>query len=111
MPLSAGTDGVAPAGDPWPTVYDELKLLVDKAGLTPGEAIHAATAVGARAAAQAADMGLIAPGKLANMIVLARDPTADIENLKSLETTIKRGRAYARADFRPLTETELKDAP
>jgi imidazolonepropionase-like amidohydrolase len=111
VPLSTGTDGIAPASDPWPTVYDELKLLVDKAGLTPAQAINAATEVGARAAAQAADMGTIAPGKLANMIVLARDPTTDIENLKSLETTIKRGRAYARADFRPPTEAELRDAP
>ena len=56
-------------------------------------------------------MGAVAPGKLANLIVLGRDPTADIENLKSLETTIKRGRAYSRADFKPPTEQELRDAP
>jgi imidazolonepropionase-like amidohydrolase len=56
-------------------------------------------------------MGTLAPGKLANMIVLTRDPTADIQNLKSLELTIKRGRVYPRADFKPLTETDLKDAP
>jgi predicted amidohydrolase YtcJ len=111
VPLSTGTDGIAPASDPWPTVYDELSLLVGKAGLTPAQAIHAATEVGARAAAQGSDMGTVAPGKLANLIVLGRDPTADIENLKSLETTIKRGRAYPRADFRPPTEQELRDAP
>jgi len=111
VPLSTGTDGIAPASDPWPTVYDELRLLIDKTGLTPSEAIHAATEVGARAAAQGADMGTIAPGKLANMLVLARDPTTDIENLKSLETTIKRGRAYPRAEFHPPTEAELRDAP
>ena len=110
VPLSTGTDGMAPASDPWPAVYDEIALLVTKAGLTPAEAIHAATAVGARAAAQAAEMGAVAPGKLANLIVLARDPTADVENLKSLATTIKRGRAYPRADFKPLTEQDLKDA-
>jgi hypothetical protein len=111
VPLSTGTDGVAPASDPWPTVYGEFSLLVRKAGLTPAEVIHAATETGARAAAQGADMGTLAPGKLANMIVLTRDPLADIENLKSLETTIKRGRAYPRADFRPPTEQELRDAP
>lgn len=110
VPLSTGTDGVAPASDPWPTVYDEISLLVRKAGLTPAEAIQAATATGARAAAQASDMGTLAPGKLANMIVLTRDPLADIENLKSLELTVKRGRTYRRADFKPLTETDLKDA-
>ncbi len=111
VPLSSGTDGFAPASDPWPTVYDEISLLVTKAGLTPSQAIHAATEVGARAAAQGADTGTVAPGKLANLIVLARDPTVDIENLKSLELTVKRGRAWPRADFRPPTEQDLKDAP
>ena len=111
VPLSTGTDGIAPASDPWPTVYDEIALLVDKAGLTPAQAIHAATEVGAKAAAQDKDMGTIAPGKLANLIVMARDPTADIANLKSLELTVKRGRAYPRADFKPPAASELKDAP
>jgi imidazolonepropionase-like amidohydrolase len=110
VPLSTGTDGIAPASDPWPTVYDELSLLVTKAGLTPGEVLQAATGAGARAAAQEADMGAVAPGKLANLIVLAKDPLADIENLKSLELTIKRGRTYPRADFKPLSEQDLKDA-
>ncbi|THD64830.1 MAG: hydrolase [Phenylobacterium sp.] len=111
VPLSTGTDGIAPASDPWPTVYEEIALLVDKAGLTPAQAIHAATEVGAKAAAQDKDMGTIAPGKLANLIVLARDPTADIANLKSLELTVKRGRAYPRANFKPPTAADLKDAP
>ncbi len=110
VPLTTGTDGIAPASDPWPTVYDEFALLVMNAGLTPAEVIHAATETGARAAAQAANMGTLAPGKLANMIVLTRDPTADIQNLKSLELTIKRGRVYPRADFKLLTDADLKDA-
>jgi hypothetical protein len=110
VPLSTGTDGIAPASDPWPTVYGELSLLVHKAGLTPAEVIRAATQSGARAAAQAADMGTLAPGKLANMIVLTRDPLANIDNLKSLELTLKRGRAYPRADFKPLTPQDLEDA-
>jgi hypothetical protein len=109
--MSTGTDGIAPASDPWPTVYDEIGLLVRDAGLTPAQAIHAATEVGASAAAQAKDMGTVEPGKLANLIVLAKDPTADVENLKSLELTVKRGRAYPRADFRPPTAADLKDAP
>lgn len=111
VPLSTGTDGIAPASDPWPTVYDEIGLLVSRAGLTPAQAIHAATEVGARAAGQAADIGTVAPGKLANLIVLARDPTADVANLKSLELTVKRGRAWPRADFKPLTDKDLEDAP
>jgi hypothetical protein len=107
--LTTGTDGIAPASDPWPTVYDEIFLMVRKVGLTPAQALKAATLNGAKAAGQAADMGEVAPGKLANFIVLAKDPLADIENLKSLELTVKRGRAYARTEFRPPTEDELKD--
>jgi imidazolonepropionase-like amidohydrolase len=111
VPLSTGTDGFAPASDPWPTVYDEIALLVDQAGLTPAQAIHAATEVGARAAAQEKDMGTVTPGKLANLTVFARDPTADIANLKSLELTVKRGRTWPRANFKPLTDKELEDTP
>ena len=54
-------------------------------------------------------MGTVAPGKLANLIVLTRDPTADIENLKSLELTVKRGRAYPRAAFKPLAKGDIED--
>lgn len=108
--LSTGTDGIAPASDPWPTVYDEASLLVEKAGLTPAQTMHAATEVAARAAAQDKDMGTVAPGKLANLIVLGRDPTQDIANLKSLQLTVKRGRAWPRSDFRPLTDKDLENA-
>ena len=108
--LSTGTDGFAPARDPWPTVYDEIGLLVSEAGLSPVQAIHAATEVGARAVGQAKDMGTVAPGKLANLTVFARDPSADIANLKSLELTVKRGREWLRAGFKPLTDKDLEDA-
>lgn len=71
--------------------------------------IRAATLNGARAAGQARDLGTVVAGKLANLIVTAKDPTADIANLKTLDVTIKRGREYRRADFRPLTRDEMED--
>jgi imidazolonepropionase-like amidohydrolase len=77
--------------------------------MPPGEVIRAATLNGARAAGQEADIGTVAPGKLADLIVTAKDPTADIENLKSLELTVKRGREYRRADFPPLRKEEVED--
>lgn len=107
--ISAGTDWVAPYDDPWPTLHHELAALV-KLGLPPVEAIRAATLNGARAAGAGQDTGSIAVGKLANLIVVTRDPTADIANLKSLELTVKRGREHRRADFKPLTKTEMEDA-
>ena len=72
--------------------------------------IRAATLNGARAAGQADDTGSIQAGKLANLIVTAKDPTADIANLKTLQFTVKRGREYRRADFKPLTKAEMEDA-
>jgi imidazolonepropionase-like amidohydrolase len=106
--ITAGTDHVAPADEPWPTLYEELAALA-KLGMPPGEVLRAATLNGARAAGQAADMGSIAPGKLANLIVTARDPSADIANLRTLERTIKRGREFPRADFKGLAPDELAE--
>lgn len=107
--ISAGTDWVAPWSDPWPTLHHELAALA-KLGMTNGEVIRAATLNGARAAGQEADMGVVSPGKLANLIVTARDPLADLENLKTLEMTVKRGREYRRADFVPPTREEMAEA-
>lgn len=105
--ISAGTDGDTGAGAPYPGLFDELELLVAKAGFTPAEAIRTATLTGAKAMGAEAEMGTIAPGKLADMVVLARDPLADIANMRSVTLTVKRGRAYSRGDFRAVTEEEL----
>jgi imidazolonepropionase-like amidohydrolase len=108
VPITTGTDWQAPWDDPWPTVSHEFAALA-KLGMPPGEILHSATEVGARAAGQAADMGTVAPGKLANLIVLTRNPLDDIENLKSLELTVKRGRAYPRSAFKPLAKGDIED--
>ena len=107
--ISAGTDWVAPASDPWPALHQEMAALA-KAGLPLSDVIKAATLNGARAAGSETETGSVQAGKLANLIVLARDPTADLENLNSIELTVKRGREHRRADFVPLTEAEMKEA-
>lgn len=99
LTISAGTDfGVDGA---WPALDDELVFLVEKAGLPPAEALRAATINGAKAMGLEKDMGSVEPGKLADFVVLARDPLADIANVRSVETTVKRGREYPRADYKP----------
>jgi imidazolonepropionase-like amidohydrolase len=107
--ITAGTDWMAPWSDPWPTLYHELAAL-QALGMPAREVIRAATLNGARAAGQEAQLGSVAPGKLADLIVTAKDPTADVANLKTLELTIKRGREYPRSAFRPLTRADLEDA-
>jgi imidazolonepropionase-like amidohydrolase len=105
--LSAGTDGDTPADAPWPALFEELELLVSRAGLTPLEAIRAATQVGAMAMGQSRNMGVIAPSFVANLVVLERDPTTDIANMRSILFTVKRGRRFDRADYRPIAPGEM----
>ena len=104
--ISAGTDDDGERRAAWPSVHDEIFFLVRDVGMSPLQALHSATQVGAQAAAQDADMGTIATGKLADFVVLAKDPSADIGNLRSIVATVKRGREYPRADYRPITQEE-----
>lgn len=99
--VTAGTDGFGAAEDPWPSLYGELDLLVDKAHFTPLEAIRAATGGAALAVRRDPDFGTIAPGQLANLVFTAQDPSADIRALRSLILTVKRGVAFPRADYNP----------
>lgn len=107
--ISAGTDGDTPAGAAYPALFEELELLVHRAGLTPLEAIRSATQIGAMAMAQGHHMGRIAPGFAANLVVLDRDPSADIANLRSVRFTVKQGRRFDRTDYVPITRQEVGD--
>jgi imidazolonepropionase-like amidohydrolase len=107
--VSAGTDNVAPWTDPWPDLFHELANLVGRAGMPPSAVIRSATLVSARAAGQQRDMGTLEPGKLANMVVLAKDPTSSIDNLKSVVMTVKRGRIFPRSGFIPLQAEDITD--
>ena len=107
--ISAGTDGDTPASAAYPALFEELELLVRRAGLTPLEVIRAATQIGAMTMGQSRSMGVIAPGYAANLVVLERDPTADIANLRSVLFTVKNGRRFDRADYRPIRPEEMGD--
>jgi imidazolonepropionase-like amidohydrolase len=107
--ISTGTDYFAPSSDPWPDVFHEFADLVRFAHMSPAAVIRSATVVGAKTVGREPDMGSIEPGKLANMIVLTRNPLDDIENLKSIQMTVRRGRIYRRADFTPLREGDVTD--
>lgn len=105
--ISAGTDGDTGVDAPYPALFEELELLVHRAGMTPLQAIRAATQVGAMAMGQSRTMGVIAPGFAANLVVLERDPGADIANMRSVLFTVKAGRRFDRADYRPVTRAEM----
>jgi imidazolonepropionase-like amidohydrolase len=96
VPITAGTDsiGVDTAGA-LPIIHEELRLLVEQAGLTPMAAITAGTRNGARAIGIEATHGTIAVGKAADLIVLSADPMADIGHTRDIVWVFHGGRRYA----------------
>ncbi len=97
--ISAGTDFTPPAGDAYPALQIEIETLVHEVGLTPADALRAATSVAARALKADDRMGTLAAGKLANLVIVARNPLDDIMALREVVLTVKRGRAYPRSDY------------
>ena len=92
VPIVAGTDGLfGIASDSLPTLHRELELLVSGAGLSPAQALTAATLNGARAIGIADQTGTIAVGKAADLVLLDADPLADIRNTRRIAAVIKNG--------------------
>lgn len=94
--IAAGTDFV---GGPFPMGENalELRLLVEKVGVRPEDAIMAATRTAAQAAGLADRLGTLEVGKIADMIVVEGDPLSDIGVLSQRERIVlvmKEGTIY-----------------
>lgn len=99
VPVSAGTDYPAGPDNPFPSLYSELEALVRDAGFSPYQAIVAATRNGAMAAGVWRDYGSIEPGKYADFVLMRNNPLDNIENIRSVVLTVKRGAVYPRSDY------------
>jgi imidazolonepropionase-like amidohydrolase len=71
----------------------EVELLVE-AGFTPVEAIRIASFNGAQFLGEADQIGTIAPGKQADLVVIRGDPSANIGDIEKVETVFKDGIGY-----------------
>lgn len=90
VPLLAGTDAPEPYCPPGLSLHQELELLVES-GLTPTAALQAATINNARALKQGDHLGSVEPGKLADLVILDADPTADIRNTRKIAHVVRGG--------------------
>lgn len=90
--IVTGTDAANQMLVPGLSEHREMQLLVN-AGLTPKDALMAATRWAA-ALLGADSLGRIAPGKVADIVVLGADPLADIRNTQTVERVILRGQIF-----------------
>ena len=89
VPIVAGTD----EGIPGFSVYREMELYV-MAGFSPMDALRAATSVPATALHLEREVGTIEAGKVADLIVLDKNPLDNISNIRTQRYVMKDGRMY-----------------
>ncbi|WP_432826192.1 amidohydrolase family protein [Dactylosporangium sp. CA-092794] len=82
-------------------LHTELQAYV-RLGLTPTEALKTATVNGAKLLGLDGELGTVAPGKLADLVVLDRDPRADLTAIATPVTVVSRGVAHDGAQLRRL---------
>ena len=92
--ITAGTDVIMPFVVPGNGLHEELRLLVES-GLTPMEALVAATGQAAELLGQQNLLGTVEKGKLADMVILDADPLQDIQKPreKNLGRSLNRARS------------------
>jgi imidazolonepropionase-like amidohydrolase len=88
--IAAGSDAANQLLIPGFSLHEEMALLVG-AGLTPIEAITAATRRGAQLL-RADSLGLVAPGKVADLVVLNANPAGNITATRNIAMVMLRGR-------------------
>ena len=97
IPVVMGTDAGNPLTLHGPSVYPEMEAMA-AAGLTPMEVLVASTRNAARAMGRE-DFGTLEPGRIADLVVLDRDPLADIRNARSVRLVARAGEIWTREEL------------
>ena len=110
--VAAGTDAPYPGDFYGEGLHRELELLVE-AGLTPLQAISAATKNAARFMRAETEWGTVEAGKIADLIVVRGDPSRRIGETRNITMVIQRGRIVDRAKLRynPRLEPDFHASP
>lgn len=109
VPFLVGTDAPNPWAFPGFGVHDELALLVE-AGMTPLQALQAATLNPAKYFGRTDDLGTVEEGKLADLVLLDANPLEDIANTTRIRAVVADGRLYRRDDLDQILETSEREA-
>jgi hypothetical protein len=96
VPILAGSDTPNAYAAPGMSLHDELELLV-ASGLRPIEALRAATRAPGEFLAAADSIGAIAPGYVADLVLLTANPLVDVRHTRRIGGVITAGRYYGRS--------------
>jgi imidazolonepropionase-like amidohydrolase len=92
--IIAGTDGPGIAMlTPGFGLHRELELLA-ASGLSPLQALRAATSTAAEALGKEDQLGTVEPGKFADLVIVDADPLASVQNLKQIHLVMQGGKTY-----------------
>lgn len=91
IPIVVGTDAGNPGTLHGVSIFDEMEYM-QKAGIPPKDLIVMATKNGAESMRRGDDFGTLESGKLANLILLEKNPSEDISNMRSLSHVMLKGK-------------------
>jgi imidazolonepropionase-like amidohydrolase len=103
VPIVAGTDVGVSGVIPGFSLHDELALLV-QAGLSPYDALAAATRTPAAWLGVDAELGTVEAGKLADLVLLERNPLDDIANTRAIAAVVVNGRRLVAPRLRQMLD-------
>ncbi len=103
IPMMAGTDSTAPNLVPGFALHESLADLV-QAGLTPMQALQAATSQPAKFLGRSQQQGTIAPGQRADLVLLDANPLQNIHNTEKIQAVFLKGKLLDRAALEALLE-------
>jgi imidazolonepropionase-like amidohydrolase len=104
IPIAMGTDAGNPLTLHGPSVYAEMEAM-QAAGLSPMQVLVASTRGGATAMGRAKDFGTVEKGKLADLLIVGADPTADVANLRKVRYVVRGGAVRSLAELKALATT------
>jgi imidazolonepropionase-like amidohydrolase len=107
IPIVMGTDAGNPLTLHGVSVYAEMEAM-QRAGMSPREVLIAATRGGATAMGRDKELGTVEKGKLADLLVVAADPQADIANLRRLRWVVRGGVLRGTAELHALATAPVK---
>jgi hypothetical protein len=100
--LLAGTDDNS--GNALQAEFDQLA----KAGLSPLRVLQTATINGAEFLGRSADLGTVAPGNMADLVLLDANPIDDVRHLHSIFAVVRAGHYFSKTDLADLKQKALQ---